>query len=105
MKGLSLALTRSKKGIDKIGIDSDTIPRLTENIMLIVRERQNAEKAASDMVNLRLTARIESTENKYTTNQLKMKQKIDWRKHQLGELQEETDTLEERKMNLKSLSL
>ena len=96
--------TRSRQGITNLGIDSHNIAELTNKVISIVNERGNAILTATDMVNLRLEDKIKSVDNQIIQKQRMVKQKgLDWEKYQLDELEEETDSLAERKKSLEDL--
>ena len=59
-----LGASRSRKELSGLGIDSDNICSLTENVVSIIEERNNAKMAAKDMVALRLKSKTERIEEK-----------------------------------------
>ena len=90
--------TRSRQEITNLGIDSHNIAQLTNKVISIVNERGNAILAATDMVNLRLEDKIKSVDNQIIQKQRMVRQKgLDWEKYQLDELEEEIDSLAEKK--------
>ena len=97
-EGRLLCSTRSRQEITNLGIDSHNIAQLTNKVISIVNERGNAILAATDMVNLRLKDKIKSVDNQIIQKQRMVRQKrLDWEKYQLDELEEEIDSLAERK--------
>ena len=71
-----LGATRSRKELDVLGIDSDNIATITNEVLGVINERLSANSAAADMVKLRFESDFEKIQNKIDENKqlLKLKQ-------------------------------
>ena len=89
-----LGASRSRKELSGVGIDSDNICSLTENVVSIIEERNNAKMAAKDMVALRLKSKIERIEEKVALKEKQYSLKKDrWTKHNLMNLKKKYQIL------------
>ena len=99
-----LGSSRSNKEINKIGIDSHKIKKLTEYVVSVTQERKNAKYAATDMVKLRIQSQIETTDNNIKVKELSLKKKqYDWSQIQIVEINDEIDSLRLRRNELEKL--
>ena len=99
-----LGASRYRKELSGLGIDSDNVCSLTENVVSIIEERNNAKMAAKDMVALRLKSKIERIEEKVALKEKQYSLKKDrWTKTQLDELEEEISDLKERGQSVRNL--
>ena len=93
--------SRSKKEINKIGIDSHKIKKLTEYVVSVTQERKNSKYAATDMVKLRIQLQIETTDNNIKIKDLSLKKKqYDWSQIQIDDINDEIDSLRLRRNEL-----
>ena len=88
-------------GPGTISIDSHNIYKLTEDVLDIIQERKNTKIAATDMVRLTLHSNVEKVEGLISSKEKQPdRMKSHWTEHQLGDLNNEIETLNVRKDNL-----
>ena len=98
-----LGSCRSKKEINKIGIDSHEIKKLTEYVVSVTQEKKS-KYAATDMVKLRIQSQIETTDNDIRVKELSLRKKqYDWSQIQIYEINDEIDSLRIRRNELEKL--
>ena len=94
----------SKKEINKIGIDSHEIKKLTENVVSVTQERKKAKYAATDMVKLRIQSQIEITDNNIKVKEQSLKKKqYNSSQIQIDEINDEIYSLMLRRNELEKL--
>ena len=96
---------RSRKEISNLGFDGDNVTSLTEEVLRIAQERENASIAAHDMVNLRLREKIKNLEEKisFKTKYLSVKC-VNFTEDQQKDVEEEIQILQEQKESLEKLT-
>ena len=93
-----IGATRSRAELHKLSIDSHNISKLTEEVLNIIHERKNTKIAAIDMVRLRFHSKLEKVEGLINSKGKQLdRMKSHCTEHQLGDLNNENETLNVRK--------
>ena len=96
-----IASQRSRDELEQLDFNCHDVRMLTDQVVALIEEREQAKIAAADMTTLRIKKRIDCADEMISSNELKMKRKrLDWTDTQLAEIMDETDSLKERKQDL-----
>lgn len=99
-----LGATRSREEIKQLGIDEDSIPKMTERVQFVVEEVQNAKSAAADLVQLRLRSKKENLEKQIKEKETLVQKKQEvWSENTLTDIQESVETLKSKAEELENL--
>ena len=99
-----IASQRSRNELEQLDFNCHDIRMLTDQVVALIEEREQARIAATDMITLRIKKRIDCVDEMISSNELQMKRKrLDWTETQLAEIMDETDSLKERRQDLQSL--